>query len=261
MKAERVLEEPVEMETPGDGPIMRAPDLERLMSLQQLRGKRVYLAGPMSGIKDFNFPAFHNAASDLRDLGVVVFSPAEEGYGDGDPETGETPTEEEYRKFLATDVEYIVRHAQAVVVLPGWETSRGAKLEVQTANYLRLPVVEWETGRTLYPFEIRKMIDPPPPPRPAPPDNVLRIADRLVDGDRQADYGHPLDDFSKVSNMALALWGRGPQSPEEHAIYMMLVKIARLANSPDQYDSVVDIAGYAKTYEMVLNERELRLLD
>lgn len=89
------------------------------------------------------------------------------------------------------------------------------------------------------------------------PESVLEEAQRLVGGDRGADYGHPLDDFGKVTGMAMALWGRGPQTPEEHAIYMCLVKIARQVNKPKR-DNVVDLAGYAGTLQMVIEERERR---
>lgn len=87
--------------------------------------------------------------------------------------------------------------------------------------------------------------------------NILIEADSLVGGDRGADYGHPLDDFSKVVGMAMALWGRGPQTAEEHGIYMMLVKIARQANRPKR-DNMVDVAGYAATVQMCIDERARR---
>lgn len=38
---------------------------------------RIYLAGPMRGYAEFNFPAFHAAAARLREQGHTVFNPAE----------------------------------------------------------------------------------------------------------------------------------------------------------------------------------------
>ena len=38
---------------------------------------RLYLAGPMTGIEDLNFPAFHAEAARLRALGYTVINPAE----------------------------------------------------------------------------------------------------------------------------------------------------------------------------------------
>lgn len=89
------------------------------------------------------------------------------------------------------------------------------------------------------------------------PPSILADADRLVAEDRNADYGHPLDDFEKVVGMARALWGRGPETPEEHAIYMVFVKLAREANRPKR-DNRVDGAGYLKTLDMIHAERARR---
>jgi hypothetical protein len=88
---------------------------------------------------------------------------------------------------------------------------------------------------------------------------ILDEAGGLVDGPREAEYGHPLQDFSRVTGAALAL-GVNPASPEHdrtsaalhHALYMMLVKIQRLVETIDHHDSIVDIAGYARTYEKIL---------
>lgn len=91
-------------------------------------------------------------------------------------------------------------------------------------------------------------------------ESILQEAQRLTGGDRNADYGHPLDDFGKVTGMAIALWGRGPQTPEEHAIYMVLVKIAREVNRPKR-DNRVDGCGYFQTLDMIIAERARRAAD
>jgi Domain of unknown function (DUF6378) len=87
------------------------------------------------------------------------------------------------------------------------------------------------------------------------PDNTcLDKAKALVMGDRQDDYGHPYDDFTKVTKAAKAL-GIDPanKGPLHHSLYMVLVKIARLVETPDHADSVVDGPGYFLTYERCLD--------
>lgn len=84
------------------------------------------------------------------------------------------------------------------------------------------------------------------------PESVAQEAERLTQEARHHSYGPPHLDFAKVTGMALALWGRGPQSPIEHAMYMILVKLSRLQNSYDR-DSVVDICGYARNIEMIVD--------
>jgi len=104
-----------------------------------VRARRVYLGGPMSGIPDFNFPAFRRAASVLRVGGFEVFDPSEQGEGDGDVTTG-TTSEQTWREFLADDLRWIMQNADALVMLEGWERSRGATLEVKVARHAGIPV-------------------------------------------------------------------------------------------------------------------------
>jgi len=107
---------------------------------------RVYLAGPMTGIKGFNIPAFDAMALRLRKAGFEVVSPAELdnptirsislGSADGAIATLETHGAT-WGDFLARDIELIADDGiEAVVVLPGWEKSRGARLETFVANAL-----------------------------------------------------------------------------------------------------------------------------
>lgn len=82
--------------------------------------------------------------------------------------------------------------------------------------------------------------------------NILEEAQKLTTQDRQSVYGHPADDFQKVVIMSEPIEQSNIDPRLKHALKMMQVKIARLLNTPHHIDSVVDIAGYANTYAMIL---------
>lgn len=85
---------------------------------------------------------------------------------------------------------------------------------------------------------------------------ILDEAAVAVDSDREEKYGHPYIDFGRVTDAAKALGVDPLSGPLHHALYMVLVKIQRLVQTPDHHDSIVDIAGYARTYEKVLERRD-----
>lgn len=85
-------------------------------------------------------------------------------------------------------------------------------------------------------------------------ETVTQEAHRLVHGRRGDDYGHPFDDFSRTGRLWAEILGI-PVTPEQVALCMAQVKVARLVASPDHHDSIVDVAGYMETYEMVLQRR------
>lgn len=99
----------------------------------------IYLAGPMRGYDRLNFPAFDRAAAELRAQGHTVFSPA-----DNDREKGyDTMTGQDIRRAcIFDDLEYIIKSADAVALLPGWEASKGVAAEVATAKFLDLEIIE-----------------------------------------------------------------------------------------------------------------------
>lgn len=99
---------------------------------------KVYLAGPMSNLPKFNFPAFYAAAAELRAQGFEVVSPAElddqEDMGaamksmDGAP--NQHPAGKTWGDFLARDVKLLADQGiEGIVFLPDWQKSKGAKLE------------------------------------------------------------------------------------------------------------------------------------
>lgn len=80
--------------------------------------------------------------------------------------------------------------------------------------------------------------------------NILEEANKLTRDDRQSIYGHPIIDFTKVTEMAAPILEADIDPRLKHALYMIQVKIARLLSTPGHRDSIVDIAGYANTYAM-----------
>ena len=102
--------------------------------------RRVYLSGPMSGLLGDNMPAFIGAAARWREAGYEVLSPAE--MDDGDPRT-------DWESYLSRDLPAILTMTDAVVMLNGWLTSRGGRLEAFTAMSAGKPMIEDGTNRQL----------------------------------------------------------------------------------------------------------------
>jgi hypothetical protein len=84
--------------------------------------------------------------------------------------------------------------------------------------------------------------------------SVLSEADHLVNGDRNNAYGPPTQDFRRTAGMASSFGfrfaaheGAEPVALSAHhvAIFIALVKLSRLAWTPQKRDSWVDLAGYA----------------
>lgn len=91
--------------------------------------------------------------------------------------------------------------------------------------------------------------------------SVLVEAESIVNGQRQTDYGDKRQNFSQIAMLwqgllATKLAPNQAITPEDVALCMIAVKMARLAKSPDHYDSVLDIAGYAACYDSLQQERD-----
>ncbi len=112
---------------------------------------RIYLAGPMTGIPHFNYPAFHAAAAALRADGHHVFNPAEHdiamfGKDISNAEGCEKQAAAEHgfdrRAALKADLAWICDNAEGIALLQGWEKSSGATAEFALASALRLQIIE-----------------------------------------------------------------------------------------------------------------------
>lgn len=84
-----------------------------------------YISGPMTGIKDHNFPKFDEGAARLRTLGYSVANPAQKGVLEG----------YKWEDYLRTDLTELLK-CRFIVLLDGWEKSRGARLEAYIAYKL-----------------------------------------------------------------------------------------------------------------------------
>jgi Domain of unknown function (DUF4406) len=90
---------------------------------------RVYIAGPMTGYAELNFPAFRNEAATLRAAGLEVINPAEINI---DPGAG-------WSACMRADIAQLVT-CDRIHLLPGWSNSRGASLEHHIGRALGLLV-------------------------------------------------------------------------------------------------------------------------
>ncbi len=101
----------------------------------------LYIAGPMTGYPEHNYPAFHDAADRLRASGHHVLNPAAPLVSEVLPEPESVSWEWWMRRALR-----MLLDAEGVALLPGWQVSRGARIEHRTAVELgmqRRRVTEW----------------------------------------------------------------------------------------------------------------------
>ena len=99
----------------------------------------LYIAGPMSGLPEFNYPAFHEAEERLLDVGYAVLNPANID-ALHNPEPGQPQEWDWYMRHALRQV----LDADGIALLPGWEFSRGAKLERHIGRELGIPA--WRVG-------------------------------------------------------------------------------------------------------------------
>ncbi len=196
----------------------------------------LYLAGPMRGIEDFNFPAFKDATKKLRRMGYDVASPAEHDLEIGfDPSSGSLDgfsLEDSMRWDLAA-----VLRCDAIAVLPGWESSEGVAIEMTVAHAIGTPVLAY------------------PDMEPIKAEPITLEANRLVNGPRQGSYGHPHGDFTRTGRMWGAILGVPDIDPAHVGLCMAAVKISREVNAPKR-DNLVDLAGYAETVSLVRDRQK-----
>jgi hypothetical protein len=91
--------------------------------------KRVYVAGPMTGIADLNYPEFNRASQYLRELGYHVENPAE----------NTPPACGSWEGYMRLAIAQLVT-CDEIHMLRGWKGSKGARIEHNLAADLGLLV-------------------------------------------------------------------------------------------------------------------------
>lgn len=104
----------------------------------------IYIAGPMTGLPDFNYPAFNAAEVALRAAGHSPLNPTRAEL------LNPTPGVPQAWGWYMRHALRMVIAAEAIALLPGWEYSTGARLEFHVGEGLGLrcrPLSQWLLGR------------------------------------------------------------------------------------------------------------------
>lgn len=221
--------------------------------MQGMPVQAVYIAGPMTGYEHYNVTAFEEAAARWRAVGHDPVTPFESNsvvwrrhFGrDFDPRTDKCDYGDKLlAELVAEDIGTLCR-ADAIVLLHGWEKSRGARVELHMALNLGKPIYDADDPYMAAPLEFAAsftVVDKK--------ESALQEAHRLVHGARQGAYGHPIDDYTRTGRMWGAILGIGDIDPRVCCLMMAAVKISREVHSPKR-DNRVDLAGYAECAELV----------
>ena len=117
-----------------------------------------YISGPMTGHKHFNYPKFDLAESQLNALGYTVLSPASMSRNAGfspeslpaDYDWSKNPPGFDFERCAMEDVKAVF-YCDSVLMLSGWEHSKGARAEHALAIWLGKRIIYQVGGDTVLP--------------------------------------------------------------------------------------------------------------
>lgn len=93
--------------------------------------KKVYICGPMTGLPDHNYPAFHAAEAKLLEDGYEVVSPARLDHSEN----------KKWSDYMRTSIRAML-DCDTICVLPGTSASKGGTLERWIASALGFDVIK-----------------------------------------------------------------------------------------------------------------------
>lgn len=103
-----------------------------------------YLAGPMTGMPMFNYPAFYGAAGLIaKEFNCEVLNPARQPNG---------LAYDEYMRRAFDDLD----RATVIVLLDGWSQSKGATKELIRAHQRRIGILYWHQVKTVLTRKLEK---------------------------------------------------------------------------------------------------------
>ncbi len=100
-----------------------------------------YLAGPMAGYADNNYPQFAAATTFLRNMGMEIVAPHEHDTDPYDPRMS-------WPDWMKLGIKMLMP-CEGIIVLPGWNQSRGATFEAMVAylfDYTYAEMIPTEEG-------------------------------------------------------------------------------------------------------------------
>lgn len=104
-----------------------------------------YLSGPMTGIKNFNSDNFKSACLHLRATGLTVLSPDEIDFN----ETKEDRGKKDYGFYMKESIKLLLQ-ADAIILMDGWQDSRGCRTELNVARAMNYPVYRYHQSEVNY---------------------------------------------------------------------------------------------------------------
>src|SRR5215469_4122926 len=212
---------------------------------------------------DCNYPLFNEVETWLKTakakrimggLDVEPVNPARNFNGE---------TTHSFRKYISLSLRQ-TQACKAIVLLPGWEHSEGARLEAQMGLDCGLDFWLWQSetyvaGCAAVPVSralVGQILDATEPPHitldtPIGPDVTIEEEAALLvrNGARQGTYGHPRGDFDTISRIWSAILSKAngfevKVEAEQVALCMAGLKLSRLARDSQHHDSKVDVIGY-----------------
>lgn len=100
---------------------------------------RLYIAGPMTGLPEYNFPAFRAAQQELEAAGYECLNPVTSNIHDSAP----CPDADTWTEYMRNGFNQLIR-CHGIALLPGWEDSPGATAEHALASTLAMPAATIE---------------------------------------------------------------------------------------------------------------------